>query len=84
MKHANVDTLARIEPLFVKLRRFPQLNEKKLGIFYLKSKAFLHFHEEGNELFADVRISPPEFTRICVTTKKSQGELVSAVRTFLG
>ena len=84
MKHASTDTLSRIEPLFVKLRRCPQLNEKKLGIFYLKSKAFLHFHEEGNDIFADVRISPPEFTRILVTTKKSQSELVSVIRTFLG
>lgn len=32
-----------------------ELKEPKPGIFYFKSKAFLHFHLEGEERWADVR-----------------------------
>jgi len=57
MKHATADTLSRLEPLLKKLRANARLKEKKNGIYYFKSKAFLHFHEEADEIFADVKKS---------------------------
>jgi len=55
MKHAGVTTLDQLEPLIERLRAIPALKEKSRGVFYLKSRAFLHFHEDPKGLFADVR-----------------------------
>ncbi len=80
MRHATPKTLAYLEPLFVRLRKLPELTEKKTGVFYLKSKAFLHFHEHDGEVFADVRLNPPEFERLPATTKAEQHLLVKAIQ----
>ena len=50
MRHAGPQALERLEPWLVRLRELPALKEKSLGVFYLKGRAFLHFHEEGNAL----------------------------------
>lgn len=55
MKHAGPIALDRIEPLIARLRALPGLKEKSRGVFYLKSRAFLHFHEDPKGLFADIR-----------------------------
>jgi len=55
MKHAGAAALDQIEPLIARIRAIPALREKSLGIFYVKSRAFLHFHEDPKGLFADVR-----------------------------
>ncbi|MEX1009089.1 MAG: hypothetical protein WD271_14760 [Acidimicrobiia bacterium] len=46
------DELARI---LEGLRRLPELNEMKPGVFYVKRRAFLHFHESATARHADVR-----------------------------
>ncbi len=64
MKHAGSDTLDRLEPLLSRLRAIGGLAEKSRGVFYLKSRAFLHFHEDPSGLYVDMR--PPgasEFER---------------------
>jgi len=55
MKHAGEDAIATLEPLLELIRRVPGLKEKKRGIFYHRSSAFLHFHEDPAGLFADLR-----------------------------
>lgn len=55
MKHAGAAALDQLEPLLARLRAIPALREKNRGVFYLKSKAFLHFHEDPTGLYADVR-----------------------------
>ncbi len=55
MKHAGVTALDQLEPLIERLRDIPGLKEKSRGVFYLTSRAFLHFHEDPKGLFADVR-----------------------------
>ena len=54
MRHARPAALDALEPLIERLRSLP-LREKSRGVFYLKSKAFLHFHEDPAGLFGDVR-----------------------------
>ncbi len=54
MKHAGSAALDMLEPLLEAVRKQPQLKEKKRGTFYLKTKAFLHFHEDPVGLFADL------------------------------
>ena len=55
MRHVTPDALDQLEPLLERLREIPELREKKRGVFYRKSKAFLHFHEDPAGLFADLR-----------------------------
>ncbi|HEX4183540.1 MAG TPA: hypothetical protein VHY34_09795 [Caulobacteraceae bacterium] len=51
MKHAGQEALDALEA--VRLRR--ALTERKRGVFYRKSRAWLHFHEDPAGLFADLR-----------------------------
>ena len=55
MKHADVRALEALCDVIENLRRRPILVEKKLGIFYTKGRAFLHFHKDLTGLFADLR-----------------------------
>ena len=48
----NVDELDHI---LDGLRGLPELDEVKPGVFYVKRKAFLHFHESADARHADVR-----------------------------
>ena len=82
MKHAGAAALARLEPLLEKLRTRPLLREKGHGIFYLKSRAFLHFHEDPSGLFGDVRLGD-DFTRLPVTSKAEQSDLLARVDAHL-
>jgi hypothetical protein len=77
MKHATEATLLGLTSLLDELRKRP-MKEKKLGIFYVKSKSFLHFHEDPAGLFADLRVGD-EFERFPVNTKVEQAELLKAV-----
>jgi len=68
MKHAAAQALDRLEPLLGELRKHAQLKERSRGVFYRGGKAFLHFHEHGEELYADVRLAD-DFERFPVTSR---------------
>jgi len=55
MKHAAAGALEALGDLLVSLRARTGLVEKRPGIFYVKGRAFLHFHEDRAGLFADLR-----------------------------
>ena len=80
MRHARDQDLDRIEDLLVQLRTLPGLVEKKRGVFYRKSRAFLHFHEDPKGMFAD--ISDPD-ERLDVTGPAGQAALMAAARARL-
>jgi hypothetical protein len=79
MKHVGAEALDRLKPLLVQLREVPGIKEKKRGTFYGKSKALLHFHEDGEVLLAVVRTAE-EWERIRVTTKREQTDLLKRIR----
>ncbi|MDG2308468.1 MAG: hypothetical protein P8R42_28145 [Candidatus Binatia bacterium] len=83
MKHISEPRLGQLEPLLVALRKVDGLTEKKRGVFYRKSHAFLHFHEDPAGLFADVRLDAAEFARFDVPKRRGQNRLVSRVRAAL-
>lgn len=99
MKHATPATLAALRPLLVELRSLPGLVERTPGAFYLRSKAFLHFHEDASGLYADVKLdaAPSDeagagplpsgrathFTRCCISSPQEQDELLQRVRQCL-
>jgi len=78
MKHASAETLQQLSDLLDQIRQRQGLKEKKLGIFYNKSRSFLHFHEDPNGIFADVR-SGDQFRRYSVNTTKERHALLTAI-----
>jgi hypothetical protein len=84
VRHAREDDLDRIEPLLVHLRAIDGLTEKSRGVFYRRSKACLHFHADGNDTYADVRLDTDNFERTRATTKAEQRALVATVKRALG
>ena len=80
MRHARDTDLDRIEPLLEQLRGIGGLTEKSRGVFYLRSRACLHFHADGDDTYADVRLTGDEFERTRATTKAEQQALVAEVR----
>ena len=80
MRHPREGELDRVAPVLEQLRGIDGLVERKTGVFYRRSKAFLHFHVDGDDFYADVRLDGLTFDRMKVTTKAEQRALVAAVR----
>ncbi|EKU97491.1 hypothetical protein Lepto7375DRAFT_6687 [Leptolyngbya sp. PCC 7375] len=83
MKHASAETIAFLNALLEQIRSLPGLKEKKLGIFYRKSRAFLHFHEDNDKIYADVRLEEPDFQRFPITTEEEQSAFIKTLQTSL-
>ena len=83
MRHANQEDLDRLEVLLAQLRELPALRERKRGYFSRRSAAFLHFHEDGGDLYVDVKLDS-SFERIRVTSAVEQADFLSRVRAALG
>ena len=82
MRHASTQTLQQLSDLLDQIRRREGLKEKKLGIFYRRSKSFLHFHEDPAGTFADVTFGET-FDRYPVNTAKQHKELLAAIDRIL-
>jgi len=80
MKHAGADTLRRMDDLLGPLRELGVFREPRPGYFYLKGRAFMHFHEDASGLFADVRLSQREFSRFAVDTPEQRLQLLRTVQ----
>ena len=83
MKHAGPDALDRLEPFLSQLRKRAALKEKSRGTFYRGSKAFLHFHEHGEEFYADLRTGD-DFERFAATTAAHRKALLRHIDAALG
>ncbi|MGO9856908.1 MAG: hypothetical protein ACLPYY_17930 [Acidimicrobiales bacterium] len=79
MRHATSEALDELEPFLERLRSEPGLVEKRRGVFYRRSKAFLHFHEDPSGLHADVRFGE-EFERVRVETDRERKRLIARIR----
>jgi hypothetical protein len=55
LKHAGESALRDLSKLLEELRRRPDLQERRPGIFYERGRARLHFHEDPSGLFADLK-----------------------------
>ncbi|MCY7390027.1 MAG: hypothetical protein LH647_00560 [Leptolyngbyaceae cyanobacterium CAN_BIN12] len=83
MKHAGQDALDGLEGLLMDLRQHLSLKEKKRGIFYWKSNAFLHFHEDHDQLFVDLRVGS-DWERFPVDTQAEREMLLAQVAIAVG
>jgi hypothetical protein len=79
MKHATPATLHMLEPLLCRIRGLAGVVERKPGIFYRRSSAFLHFHEDEAGLFADAKLNGVEFERMPVSTPRQREAFWRAV-----
>ena len=79
MKHAGADTLERLADLLENLRQRTVLKEKSPGTFYLKSRAFLHFHDDPAGIFADVKLDRRDYSRHRISTVKERAELLKKI-----
>jgi hypothetical protein len=75
MKHARPEALEKLRPLLARIRALPGLDERRPGVFYVKSRAYLHFHEDPAGMFADVRLTE-EFERFPVNTPQEKRALL--------
>jgi hypothetical protein len=82
VRHATQEDLDHVEELLGELRQLPQLRERKRGHFSRGSRAFLHFHEDAGDLYADVRLDS-RFQRMRVTSRREQAEILSQIRAAL-
>jgi hypothetical protein len=80
VKHASATTLQALEPLLLRLRTLSGLTERKPGIFYRQSAAFLHFHEDPAGLFVDVKLDGEGFERLPVSSPAEQAALWQALK----
>ena len=79
MKHAGAATLSRLDAVLRDIRKRPQMRERTPGSFYVKSKGYLHFHEDPAGVFADVKLDFIEFTRMRATTDKELRALLAKI-----
>jgi len=82
VRHATPEDLDRLEELLTELRQQPELRERARGRFSRGPRAFLHFHEDAGDLYADVRLTD-RFERRKITSDKEQAAFLAAVRASL-
>lgn len=78
MKHATPAALAALADLLARVRAHAGVVERRPGVFYSRSRAFLHFHEDPAGLFADLRAGA-DFDRYPVNTPPECQALLSAI-----
>jgi len=80
VKHAGQGALDQVEALLAELRTLG-LTEKSRGVFYRRSQAFLHFHEDPKGLFADLRAAEGnDFDRFRVEEPAEREAFLSVAR----
>ena len=78
MRHAREAALERLQSVIAALRDVPGLVERKYGVFYRHGRAFIHFHEDADALYADMR-RDTEFDRHEVTTQAQRRAFLAEV-----
>jgi hypothetical protein len=68
--------------VLLELRQLEGIREKKPGLFYRKSSAFIHFHEDRAGIFADVS-RDREWLRLPVNTASERRQFVGLVKEML-
>lgn len=82
MKHAGPAALDALEPLLASVREHGALKEKGRGVFYRGGRATLHFHEDPEGLFADLRRASgdSDFTRFRVSSAAERKIFLTALK----
>ena len=78
----KAETLQVIQPLLSVLRNNSALVEVIPTVFHHNGRDFIHFHEEPEGLFADVRLTRGQ-VRLPATSQTDQAELLEAIEDTL-
>ena len=84
MKHAGDAALDQLEGLLEQVRLRTQLTERKRGVFYRNSRAFLHFHEDPAGMFADARVQGDDWERLPASSPAGWQALIARLDAALG
>ena len=77
MARADAAALQSLLPLLRQLREIKGVQETKPGIFYARRDAFVHFHDDGGVLYADLKKpGGAGFDRYALSTPAEQRKLV--------
>ena len=77
MARADAEALKPLAPLLRQLRDIKGVQEKNPGTFYGRREAFVHFHDDGGVLFADLKKpGGAGFDRYPLATPAEQRKLV--------
>ncbi len=77
MARAGDEALKKLLPVLRQLREIKGVQETKPGIFYVRRDAFIHFHDEGGALHADLKKAGGSgFDRYPLDTAAQQRKLV--------
>ena len=79
VRHATDQDLDALQELLAALRNLPALRERKRGSFSRGAHAFLHFHADGSDFYADVKLRNA-FERLRVTTHREREEFLALVK----
>jgi hypothetical protein len=82
LRHATQAALDQLEALLAEIRKLEALTERKRGIFYLRSRALLHFHEDPAGFFADLR-ADTGFERLRVSSAAERRAFLRRLRAKL-
>ena len=77
MARADAEALKTLLPVLRQLREIKGLKETQPGIFYARRDAFIHFHDDGGTLYADLKKPGGSgFDRYPLATAAEQRKLV--------
>jgi len=80
---ARADSVAlqTLLPLLRQLREIKGVKEMQPGVFHARREAFLHFHDDGGVLFADLKKpGGAGFDRFAISTPAEQRKLVDEAK----
>ena len=81
MARAGADALRTLLPLLRELREIKGLKETQPGTFHARRDAFIHFHDEGGVLHAELKKPGGSgFDRFVLATPADQRKLVEEAR----
>ena len=77
MARVDAEALKTLLPVLRQLREIKGLKETQPGIFYARRDAFIHFHDDGGTLYADLKKPGGSgFDRYPLATAAEQRKLV--------
>ncbi|HZV93516.1 MAG TPA: hypothetical protein VFF72_09880 [Caldimonas sp.] len=81
MARAEADALQKLLPLLWQLREIKGVQEIRPGVFHARREAFIHFHDEGGALVAELKKAGGSgFDRYPLETAPQQRKLVDEAR----
>ena len=81
MARADAEALRALLPLLRQLREIKGLKEQQPGVFYARRDAFLHLHQEGGVVHADLKKPGGSgFDRFPLATPAEQRKLVDEAK----